>query len=418
MINNFINYLNEKFDYRLLNGYENLESECTERSDFDFLFKQEDFNNINHIIVKFCEINNYNLVQIYHQANFAKNFFVWDPVNLSLLNLDIYGELSIDNVLLFSEVEIFESASVYKNILILKSYQEFTQYFIKKIKKNDIDENVFFKLRKLFLDDVGFLKMPLKKYFKNTFKIINNSFDENNFEILQTNLFVINEDFNSIQRSVLFGSFKNIFRIAKRIVMPTGLAIGFLGPDGSGKSTIIDSIAKSHLPFRRIDNFHLKPFKLKNHHKKKCSNNPHEFPTYGIVKSYFKLMYFVFQYNIGWIKNIFLIKRKSSLIIFDRYYDDLLVDSKRYRFGGSIKLAQWARNFIPRPEIYIILTTDANVINKRKQEVSFEELKRQIIEYRKLGKLKNYFNVDVNRAPDEIVDEVVTLIMKKLHGRY
>ncbi len=115
------------------------------------------------------------------------------------------------------------------------------------------------------------------------------------------------------------------------------------------------------------------------------------------------------------------ISEDVSHVFFDAngdHYDDLLVDSKRYRFGGSIKLAKWVRNFIPKPELYIILTADADVIYQRKQEVPLEELKRQITEYRKLGEKSNYFNVDVNRTPENIVNEVVTLIMKKLNGRY
>lgn len=199
--------------------------------------------------------------------------------------------------------------------------------------------------------------------------------------------------------------------------MQNGITICFLGPDGSGKSTIIDGLINKQLPFRRHDYFHLKPFPTNNSSPSKPVENPHEFPPYSAFKSYVKLLYFIFQYNLGWVKNIFLLKRKFSLIIFDRYYDDLLIDSKRYRFGGNIKFAKWARNFIPKPELYIILTADANVIYKRKQEVPLEELKRQITEYRKLGEIRNYYNLDVNRAPEEIVNDVVVLITKKMNGR-
>lgn len=209
-------------------------------------------------------------------------------------------------------------------------------------------------------------------------------------------------------------------RLIIRMVKPnsSGFTICFLGPDGSGKSTIIEKLVKKQLPFRSHNYFHLKPFPSKIGKPSVPVENPHKFPPYSVTKSYVKLVYFIFQYNFGWLKNIFLLKRKSSLIIFDRYYDDLLVDSKRYRFGGNIKIAERARSFIPKPELYIILSAEAETIYKRKQEVPFKELNNQITRYRKLGDKSNYFNVEVNRSPDEIVNEVVSLIMKKLNGRY
>ena len=76
------------------------------------------------------------------------------------------------------------------------------------------------------------------------------------------------------------------------------------------------------------------------------------------------------------------------------------------------------RVFIPRPDIYFILTTDSDIIHKRKQEVSLKELNRQIVLYRSLGDGKRYFNIDVNREPKEIVESINEILMNKMNERY
>jgi thymidylate kinase len=197
------------------------------------------------------------------------------------------------------------------------------------------------------------------------------------------------------------------------------MIICFLGPDGSGKSTIIEGLLIKNLPFDTKEYFHLKPIKNKNSVVDNIMvTDPHRLPPYSKLKSYIKLFYFIYQYNWGWVKNILPYKVKSSLIIFDRYFDDMLVDNRRYRYGGSIDRAKLACFFIPKPELYFILTADAKIIYERKQEVPFEELERQIVEYRALADGKRYFNINVNRTPEDIVKEITLIMMEKMNERY
>ena len=208
-------------------------------------------------------------------------------------------------------------------------------------------------------------------------------------------------------------------QITKQRLYFSGVSVSFLGPDGSGKSTVINELIKKKLPFLRKDYFHLKPIKNKSSSDDNpMVTDPHKYPPYSKSKSYSKLVYFIYQYNLGWLKNIVPLKIKSSLIIFDRYFDDMLVDHRRYRYGGSLAMAKFARMFIPKPDIYFILTTDAKVIYERKQEVSFTELERQIKAYEAMADAKRYFKIDVNRTPEEITKEIITIMMEKMNERY
>ena len=211
--------------------------------------------------------------------------------------------------------------------------------------------------------------------------------------------------------------FKDTIRVLKRILNPTGISIAFLGPDGSGKTTIINGLVNSNLPFRQTNYFHLKP--IENSDKKiTVTSDPHKFKPYNGLKSFVKLCYFFYQYNFGWLKNIIALKVRSSLIIFDRYYDDLIADNRRYRYGGGDFFAKFFRLFIKKPALYFILVTDAKTIYKRKQEVAFTELERQVEKYKSLADQKRYFEIDVSKTPDLIVKDVQSILMKKMYERY
>ena len=186
------------------------------------------------------------------------------------------------------------------------------------------------------------------------------------------------------------------------------LKICFLGPDGSGKSTIIESLRSHFLNFKY---FHLKPIRRSfPENNNVVVADPHKHPPYSPIKSTIKLFYLLVQYNLGWFRNVAKSRMPGSLIVFDRYFDDLLVDSRRYRFGGSFKMAKLVRNLIPRPDVYFILTADPEIIFSRKQEVPFKELQRQISSYRSLADGKRYFNVNVNRSPEEITKEIMSIL--------
>jgi len=418
MVNSFLNYLQKRsIDFCIINGYEKFYDEKID-NDKDILFKKGTFNNIENILQEFCKQTGYKIVQVYHQDVYAKNFFIVDIKNLKFLNLDLYGELRRSDLTFFSEDEIFSNIYYYKNLPILSPEKEFIFYVYKKLDKNDMSLNNFEHLKKLYLNSEEKCKNVTKKIFPKHHQIIIDAFIQNNFSFLLNNRQILVSDFCSTKKLNIKQKFLNILRSIKRIIKPTGLTISFLGPDGSGKSTIIDILINHRLPFRRKEYFHLKPIKsskLKN--DAIVTDEPHKYPPYSKAKSYIKLLYFIWQYNYGWVKYIISLKIKSSLIIFDRYFDDLLVDTKRYRYGSSLIIAKIARFFIPRPDIYFILTADPEVIYERKQEVPFEELKRQIKAYEALVDDKQYFHINVDKTPEEIEKKIVRIMMEKMNER-
>ena len=421
MIKLFLAYLEEQnIPYRITNGYENIADDITTDNDHDILFQKRVFKNIEKILLSFSKANGFRLVQEYHQGQFAKNFFLYDPETKQVLNLDLYGELSRLDVVILNEKEVFEKEPFkYDSISILRPEQEFIQYLIKKIDKEIVSKSSFEKINSLFLLKKVECKAYLKMFFQNSQTELIDIFETSNYSLLQNRLRYFKKDFKNNPKTGKESLVPKLLRLMKRIVLPTGFTIAFLGPDGSGKSTIIEGLKNRQLPFRRVDYFHLKPIVKKGGSEDSgVVSNPHASNPYAALKSYGKLVYFIYQYNSGWLKNIFLLKRKSSLIIFDRYYDDLLVDSKRYRYGGSKFVANIVKFFIPRPALYFVLTADVDIIYGRKQEVSKEELNRQLNEYSYLVDGKRYLGIDVSKTPNEIIDEIYNVLMLRMNERY
>jgi thymidylate kinase len=417
MIHNFLKYLkNNNLDYVITNGYKDLFENSASENDVDILFKRINFTSIEKTIKDFCQKEDFKIVQIYHQEVYAKNIFLYSNKTQKILNLDIYGKLHKNNNEYFSEDRIFKNKTAYREISVLAKHQEFFHYFLKKISKGDLTKTVFEYLRNLYLQDQVKCSKTLKTQFKNTGKKVEYAFINDDLNAIVTIRKLILSDVIK-GRTTFKYRLKDKIRIIKRVFHPTGISIAFLGPDGSGKTTVIDGLTSSNLPFRKTDYFHLKPIYTKNK-VSEVTSDPHKFKPYNKLKSYTKLLYFLYQYNLGWIKNIIPLKIKSSLIIFDRYFDDLIVDNKRYRYGGQNYMAKFFRFFIKKPSLYFVLVTDATTIYKRKQEVAFTELESQIFKYKSLVDNQRYFEIDVSESPSLIVKNVSRILMKKMNERY
>ena len=209
-------------------------------------------------------------------------------------------------------------------------------------------------------------------------------------------------------------------RIWKRWRYPTGLFVAVLGPDGSGKSTLIGHLERElKKAFRRTAFFHLMPDLFRRRGKSVLVTDPHGKPPRSFPTSLLKLLYYLLDYNLGcWLKVRPALAR-STLVFFDRYYDDLLMDPKRYRYGGPMGLARWLRRLIPRPDIWLILDVPEDEILRRKQEVSLEEIRRQRAAYRRLAtELPNAFLLDGSLLPEEVSMQAREIILDYLHERY
>lgn len=158
----------------------------------------------------------------------------------------------------------------------------------------------------------------------------------------------------------------------------------FLGPDGVGKSTVIEAVfnklKRKDVPYTY---HYLVPGYLpryKNVNNGEPVVNPHDVIIHGKFKSFVKLIFWMAEYCLGVRK----LNKEPKIRVFDRYFYDILIDPKRYCYGGSYFLAKLVSRLVPKPDILIILDAPTETIQSRKQEVPFEETSRQRREYAKL----------------------------------
>ncbi len=214
------------------------------------------------------------------------------------------------------------------------------------------------------------------------------------------------------------------FRLAEfrrgitRLRYPTGLSCVFLGPDGAGKSSVIAEFSPQlTMIFRGQTQFHLMPRLRPASQTNAPETRPHAKQPRSIFGSLAKLLFFAFRYWLGW-GVVWWKRNRSHLIIFDRYYHDILVDPIRYRYGGPMWIANMIGRLIPQPDLFILLDAPAEVLQSRVQEVPFSETVRQRENYREFIIIKSHgYIIDASRSLIDVTSNVNEVILNFLAAR-
>ncbi len=208
-------------------------------------------------------------------------------------------------------------------------------------------------------------------------------------------------------------------RRASRWARPTsGLHVVFLGPDGVGKSTVIDAVRESLRPaFLRYSYQTFAPSLIPGPMQPK-KDTPHQLPPRGKAASWMKAAWWSACYTAGYYASIRPTIARAGLVINHRYLPDAIVDPKRYRYSGPAWILKALWTVAPKPDLLIVLDAPADVIQARKREVAPEETARQRDGYRAVAaRLPNAHVVSTNRPLAEVVGEVNGLVLEHLSAR-
>lgn len=229
---------------------------------------------------------------------------------------------------------------------------------------------------------------------------------------------------------------ESIFRIQSR-VQRGGALVAFIGPDGSGKSTIIDRVSnkfKLIYPYQKVyhTRFELLPelrsgLGLSNINKKQpedkkvvvadekvvANDNQESQSMISKIVSWIVLCYYTFEFFLG--KLIFFrINRKGRLVLFDRFYYDFFVQPKTRNLVWGFK--KFLFLFVPKPDIIIHLYADGETVFARKGELNVAEIDLQNSLFAKLlqGDCRyNIFDTGVHNV-DELVEKIAEVMYNKV----
>ncbi len=200
---------------------------------------------------------------------------------------------------------------------------------------------------------------------------------------------------------------------------PTGIHVVLLGADGSGKSTIVSGLAAGLAPaFRHVASTHLAPALFRSARASHTVTAPHSRRPRSSVGSLAKAAYWLLDYSLGYYARIRPALARSTLVLFDRYLLDALVDPTRYRYRGPRWVLRLLWSLIPKPDLVILLDAPTELVRTRKQEVSRAETERQRWAYRKLVEaLPTGHIVDAAQPVDRVATAAGTLVLDCLASR-
>lgn len=186
--------------------------------------------------------------------------------------------------------------------------------------------------------------------------------------------------------------------------------IAFLGCDGSGKSAVIGGVAeKLGNDGIQVVCGHWRP-RISANGSSANAEDPHGQSPRGTLSSLLKLAWLWANWWGGWWRELRQASR-HGVVLFDRYHGDLIVDPRRYRYGGPLWAARAASRLMPQPDLILFLDAEPAVLLSRKQEVSFEALENSRKKYLELmNDGRRCLVMDASRPLKEVVDEVVRQI--------
>lgn len=191
--------------------------------------------------------------------------------------------------------------------------------------------------------------------------------------------------------------------------------IVFFGVDGAGKTTTIHALKKSlyHMS-KGVFVYHVRPplFKAKQDDPKAVLHNPHGKPDRSAFTSILKLVYFLLLYWGDYLKP----RRQPVIHLYDRYFHDMEVDTRRYRYGASKKVLDFFLKLIPKPDLAVLVDIDSQSAQQRKSEVSKQETERQIKDYQTMikTKFKNYIVVSGQEDTEQNIDKIHENIVQRM----
>jgi thymidylate kinase len=416
-----IKKLSEECDrYCILTGYEELPDRFD--SDIDFMVSPRDLERIPAMIDEIAEATSTYLFQAISHEVSARAFRLAAKTDegIAFIQPDSCSDYRHFGKLWLRADEMLAARRQHpRGFWIPGAAYEFVYYLIKRLNKRDFTYAHGSRLSGLYGEDATKCDELLRRFWRvESANALMGMAASGNWQPLM-------QDVERYRRELMEYSAErfpaNLARLGKRashtmerLLQPTGGSIAFIGPDGCGKSSVIEGVTAEFAPaFQKIVRFHLRPKSLPARRDSDVPvTDPHGKPVGGRLFSIAKLLYLFADYWLGYVTEVRTATARTRLVIFDRYFDDIVVDPKRILYGGPKWLPKFLARLAPRPEVVFLLNASPEILWSRKQEVRYEEVVRQQAEYlRDAREMGDVIVIDAAGTRKEVVLEVREAIL-------
>ena len=203
---------------------------------------------------------------------------------------------------------------------------------------------------------------------------------------------------------------------------PHGFWLSISGPDGAGKTTVIERVLAELALVYGADALahrgHFRPSVLPRIAELAKATGavqavdadyarPHRSPASGFLGSLARLSYYVADYVHGYFRRVRPALEDRRIVLFDRYYHDVIADPGRSR----IRLPKWLlRAFarvIPLPTYSFFISVRPEVARARKQELTLGQITQLNLAYGDLVRRGAMTEVPNNGLAEEAAAAIV-----------
>jgi thymidylate kinase len=346
------------------------------------------------------------------------------------LELDLSPDFEHGDLPFYAGREVLQGRRRHRQFWVPAARLEFGCYLIKKIAKGRLDDEQGRRLAHLYRQDPAGCRQQVARFWgAGSTALLAAAADSGDWAPVRRSLGPLGRELR--QRATLRHPWRALWgwlchqgRRARKVCRPdAGLHVVFLGPDGAGKSSVVQAVRQNlGRAFARTACHRFPPSvlsRLLRRPEYPPEKAPHGSPPRSFLASVVRAVGYWFVYYVpGYYVTVRPALARDTLVLHDRHLVDALVDPKRYRYGGPAWLVRLIWRLVPKPDLVILLDAPAAVLQARKQEVPFEETARQQGAYRSLVTgMRNGHVVDASRPLEQVVGSVTDLLLDHLAAR-
>jgi thymidylate kinase len=418
MLEKLLNVLFSHFElsqikYVILRNYELLPKQLKPGSDIDILIDEDSYCNIKDILKTIPGLE----IVVFVNRSYVKEFFCIYNKKIGI-KLDFHANEEWKGATYLTGKEILNNKVAYQNFYIPSPIHEaIISLFSSLLHGGFIKKKYTLKVKETFSKQEHLLKQILGKKIGSSnlealISYAKGEIEEKSVINIRKNILIRIAIYNvKINPTTYIKKIiKHISHEVKILVKPKGLMVGFVGVDGSGKSTLIDQTYATILKITqpdRISIYHLFPG---TNRQETTSTQPHLKKPYPLLKGITKELYLLFRFWTGYLASIRELS-KTSLIIMDRSNIDVVIDPARFRLKRLL-LRPLFIELMPKPDLIFYCFGDSQIIFNRKRELSIYEIQRQQDKLHKIAKqYSNWQSIDTTKLT---TDECLKLITRSI----